>query len=79
MADRAAVPLEGEWLEAFWCGECQATNWYHVRKERDRNLYEISLAPDELWRQAVGVVSIEGNPSVGEFTRKQARRLTIDN
>lgn len=73
VASKTAVPLEGEWLEAFWCRECQQSRWYHVRKH-DRN-YEVSLAPPELWQQATGVINPQGNPSVGEFTRKQSRML----
>jgi hypothetical protein len=32
VASQTAVPLDGEWLEAFWCPECEKTQWYHVRK-----------------------------------------------
>ncbi|WP_316436946.1 hypothetical protein [Leptolyngbya sp. NK1-12] len=77
VASRATVPLEGEWLEAFWCSECQQTRWYHVRKTSDRT-YEVSLAPAELWQQATGVIHPQGNPSVGEFTRKHARMLNYN-
>jgi hypothetical protein len=73
VASRTAVPLDGEWLEAFWCSECQETRWYHVRKQD--NSYNISPAPPELWQQATGVINPQGNPSVGEFTRKQSRML----
>ena len=73
VANKTAVPLEGEWLEAFWCDQCQQTKWYHVRKN-DRT-YEVSLAPQELWEQATGVILPDGNPSVGEFTRRQSRML----
>ncbi|WP_413199106.1 hypothetical protein [Nostoc piscinale] len=75
VANRTAVPLEGEWLEAFWCEHCQQTKWYHVRK-RDDHAYEISAAPQELWQQATGVISSHGNPSVSEFTRRSARDIT---
>ena len=73
VANKTAVPLEGEWLEAFWCDQCQQTKWYHVRKN-DRT-YEVSLAPQELWEQATGVILPDGNPSVGEFTRRQSRMV----
>jgi hypothetical protein len=66
------VSLTGEWLEAFWCDRCQQTRWYYVCKIGDRS-YDISLAPDELWQRVTGVVHPNGNPSVGEFTRKAAR------
>jgi hypothetical protein len=74
MANRAVVSLEGEWLEAFWCRDCQATTWYHVRK-LDLSQYEVLPASEGLWQQATGVISVDGNPSVGEFTRKQARSI----
>ncbi|OCQ94465.1 hypothetical protein BCD64_07220 [Nostoc sp. MBR 210] len=75
VANQTAVPLEGEWLEAFWCEHCQQSRWYHVRKS-DERVYEISLAPQELWQQATGVISSYGNPSVSEFTRRSARDAT---
>ncbi|MGG6269264.1 hypothetical protein ACQ4M3_25915 [Leptolyngbya sp. AN03gr2] len=71
VATRTTVSLDGEWLEAFWCDECQTREWYHVRKH-DRT-YDLSIAPPELWQQATGVIHPSGNPSVGEFTRRQSR------
>jgi hypothetical protein len=71
VAAKTAVPLQGEWLEGFWCEECQQTKWYHVCK-RDSS-YELSLAPPELWQQATGVNNPHQNPSVGEFTSRQSR------
>jgi hypothetical protein len=72
VAERGTISLNGEWLEAFWCDRCQETQWYHVRKTGDRT-YEVELAPPELWQQVQGVIQPHGNPSVGEFTRRQAR------
>jgi len=72
VATHTAVPLEGEWLEAFWCDRCQETTWYHVCKTGDRT-YSLSVAPRDLWLQAQGVIHPQGNPSVGQFTRRQAR------
>ena len=69
---KTAVSLTGEWLEAFWCDECQETKWYHVRKVEERR-YMVSVAPRELWLQVDGVVYPGGNPSVGEFTLRSAR------
>jgi hypothetical protein len=68
------VSISGEWLEAFWCDRCQTTQWYYVCKTGDR-LYEVSPAPSELWQRVAGVVHPNGNPSVGEFTRREARML----
>ena len=73
------VPLTGEWLEEFWCADCQETTWYHVRKLEDlqaqkgRYRYELLPAPQHLWQQVSGVILPGGNPSVSEFTRKAAR------
>jgi len=77
VASQKTVPLEGEWLEAFWCEQCQQTKWYHVQKSGDRT-YELSLAPQELWQQATGVIHPHGNPSVGEFTRRQSKLINYN-
>jgi hypothetical protein len=77
VASQTAVPIEGEWLEAFWCEQCQQTKWYHVQKSGDRT-YELSLAPQELWQQVTGVIHPHGNPSVGEFTRRQSRLISYN-
>jgi hypothetical protein len=34
----------------------------------------VVAAPETLWMQASGVILPTGNPSVGEFTRRQARQ-----
>jgi hypothetical protein len=68
-----AVPLTGEWLEAFWCDQCQESRWYHIHRT-EANKYKVILAPEALWMQASGVILPTGNPSVGEFTRRQARQ-----
>jgi hypothetical protein len=71
-ASRTTVALSGEWLEEFWCPQCQSRNWYHVHLKD--NVYQMELAPQELWQQATGVSDPTGNPSVGEFTRNSAKR-----
>jgi hypothetical protein len=72
IAGYGTVPLTGEWLEAFWCDQCQETRWYHICKT-NANDYTVTVAPTTLWMQASGVILPTGNPSVGEFTRRQAR------
>lgn len=72
------VPIQGEWLEAFWCDDCQETYWYHVHKRpattsSGRASYELIPAPESLWQQATGVLGATGNPSVSEFTRTVSR------
>jgi len=74
MATRTAVPLEGEWVEAFWCEHCQQTKWYHVCKKSDGN-FHVSIAPRDLWQYVTGAINPDGNSSVGEFTRRNARML----
>ncbi|MEC4819327.1 MAG: hypothetical protein SAK29_39565 [Scytonema sp. PMC 1069.18] len=83
IAERTTVSLTQEWLEAFWCRECEQTQWYHVRKfeptgkgVKESCRYEVRLAPQELWKQVSGVIHPEGNPSVGEFTLRHARQNT---
>ncbi len=73
VAAKTTVSLEGEWLEAFWCAECQEKQWYHVHKRESK--YNLSLAPAELWQQATGVIDPHRNPSVGEFTYRQSRTM----
>ncbi len=76
IASHTTVLLDGEWLEAFWCSQCQETKWYYVCKTDTRN-YKLSLAPDKLWQQVVGVIEANGNPSVGEFTRRNSKRMSF--
>nr|WP_242035028.1 hypothetical protein [Dolichospermum sp. FACHB-1091] len=73
VAAKTTVSLNGEWLEAFWCKECQETKWYHVHK--NGTTYNLAIASEELWRQATGVIDPHRNPSVGEFTYRQSRTL----
>ena len=75
IANHTAVPIQGEWLEAFWCEQCQQKKWYYVRQSDD-GTYNITLAPRELWQQVTGVIDPHGNPSVGEFTRTNAKQLS---
>ncbi|MEL7355034.1 MAG: hypothetical protein AAFN40_00590 [Cyanobacteria bacterium J06560_6] len=71
IAQKTTIALNQEWLEAFWCSECYETQWYHVQRN-DEGQYIASLAERELWQRAQGVIPSHGNPSVGEFSRKQA-------
>ena len=67
---QGSVTLNGEWLEKFWCSSCQESNWYHIRK--CLSTYQCNVAPREMWQRAVGVSDPQGNPSVGQFTRRHA-------
>lgn len=73
VATQTTVSLTGEWLEAFWCDQCQTKTWYHVRRS-ESNHYDVSITPPELWQQATGVINPHGNPSVSEFTQKCSRK-----
>jgi hypothetical protein len=75
IATHTTVPIQGEWLEAFWCEECQQKNWYYIQQIKAGE-YSISLVPKELWQRVTGVIDANGNPSVGEFTRKNARQAS---
>ncbi|MFN5194651.1 MAG: hypothetical protein ACK5E6_09530 [Cyanobacteriota bacterium] len=75
-AYRHVVPLNDEWLEAFWCDGCATTTWWHV-KRHDRLEYSLQVVSRELWENATGVIRPEGNPTVSQFTRRQARATGI--
>lgn len=74
MASYTTVPIDSEWLEAFWCGECQQNEWYWVTR-LEGNTYTLNRIPENLWQQAQGVILATGNPTVSEFTRRQAQRM----
>lgn len=71
-AFKHVVPLQNEWLEGFWCEDCQQSRWWHVRRH-DRVQHSLSPIPHELWQQASGVIHPRGNPSVSDFSRRAAR------
>ena len=75
IASYTTVPLAGEWLEAFWCEDCQQNEWYWVKQSEDRS-YTLSKIPEDLWQQAQGVILTGGNPTVSEFTQRQSRRMS---
>lgn len=39
-----SVPIKEEWLEAFWCPQCQKKNWYYVR-QLDDGTYDVRSYP----------------------------------
>lgn len=67
--------LTNEWLEELFCPQCGTTSWCHVTKH-DRFEHTVRWAPQELWMQVAHVDPLVPNPSVSEFTRRSARRLT---
>jgi hypothetical protein len=75
-AYRRVLPLTDEWIECFWCDDCACTSWWHV-KRHDRHNYSLNKVPRELWEQATGVIRVEGNPTVSQFSRRQARATGV--
>jgi hypothetical protein len=64
--------LHNEWLEELYCPACGASRWYHVIRQHDGS-FQVNWAPRDLWEQVAHVDPLVPNPSVGEFTRRQAR------
>lgn len=75
-AYKHVLPLTNEWLECFWCASCGTSAWWHVRRH-DRLEHSLSKVARELWEQATGVIRPEGNPTVSQFTRRQARATGV--
>jgi hypothetical protein len=78
MAAHTTISIPGEWLEKFWCMECDKAQWYRVKRYHRPDgggaaQYFVEIAAQELWQRVAGVHDPMGNPSVGEFTRKQAK------
>ena len=65
--------LTNEWLEELFCPACGHSRWCHVIKH-DRILHSVRWAPRELWQQVANVDPAVANPTVGAFTRREARR-----
>jgi hypothetical protein len=81
MHEYSTVSLTGHWLEKFWCEDCGQAEWYRVERYlvdgKGMAKYHVALAERELWERVSGVHSPDGNPSVGEFTRKQAKATSM--
>ena len=64
VATETTALLQDEWLEAFWCDECQETKWYHVKKvdvsntqaKSARIYYEVSVASRSDWQQSISAI-----------------------
>jgi len=67
--------LSNEWLEELFCAKCRTSRWCHVSCGSAGSL-NVRWAKPELWQQVAHVDPLQPNPSVGEYTRRQARRLT---
>ena len=71
------LPLTGEWIECFWCDHCECSTWWYV-KRHDQLEHTLSSVPRELWEQATGVIRVEGNPTVSDFSRRHARATGVN-
>jgi hypothetical protein len=67
--------LTNEWLEELFCAECGTSHWCHIVRDELGQL-SVRWAPRELWRQVAHVDPLDPNPSISEYSRRQARRLT---
>lgn len=75
MAHYTTVGIDREWLEAFWCEECQQNEWYWIRRSAEGH-YEVGPVPDDMWECAQGVILAGGNPTVSQFTQRHSRQTT---
>lgn len=64
--------LSNEWLEELFCPACGSSHWCHVIRH-DRVSYTVRWAPRELWEQVAHVDPLMPNPSISEFSLRQAR------
>ena len=66
--------LSNEWLEELFCPQCGSSRWCHVIKH-DTLSHTVRWAPRELWEQVAHVDPVHANPTVSEYSRREARRL----
>jgi hypothetical protein len=66
--------ISSEWLEELFCPQCGCSRWHHVIRQEDGSL-NLRWAERELWQQVAHVDPLQPNPTVSEYTRRQARRL----
>lgn len=84
MADKTArlviqaypvLVLSNEWLEELFCPQCGSSRWCHVIRGDTGGLV-VQWAKAELWQQVAHVDPLHANPTVSEYSRRQARRLS---
>ncbi len=68
--------LSNERLEELFCPICGHSRWCHVTKH-DTIVHTVRWAPRELWKQEAHVDPTAANPTVSEYTRRNARRNPI--
>ena len=67
------LTLSNEWLEELFCAKCGLARWCHVVRH-NRVQHTVRWAPRELWERVAHVDPLQANPSIGEFSRREARR-----
>ena len=67
--------LSDEWLEELFCSQCGSNRWCHVTRI-NRVVHHVRWAPRELWQQVAHVDPTSPNPSISEYTRRNARRTS---
>ena len=70
--------LSNEWLEELFCPQCGSSRWCHVIKH-DKVHHTVQWAPRDLWEQVAHVDPLQANPTVSEYSRREARRLSHRN
>ena len=68
--------LSDEWLEELFCPQCGSSHWCQVTKH-DTVALMVRWAPRELWEQVAHVDPTAPNPTVSDYTRRNARRPAI--
>jgi len=66
--------LSDEWLEELLCPQCGGSRWCHITRH-SRVEHTVRWAPRDLWQHVAHVDPLQRNPSVSEFTRREARQL----
>jgi hypothetical protein len=65
--------LNNEWLEELYCNECGISHWCHIIRH-DKVAHTVRWAPRDLWQQVAHVDVLCGNPTVSQFSSREARR-----
>ena len=69
--------LSNEWLEELFCPQCGCSRWCHIT-QHERHTHALRWAPPELWEQVAHVDPLVPNPTVSQFTRRSARRASMN-
>ncbi|MCT0225936.1 hypothetical protein [Synechococcus sp. CS-1328] len=65
--------LSNEWLEELFCPACGSSRWCHVIRNEGLD-HSVRWAARDLWEQVAHVDPVVANPSVSEYSRREARR-----